>query len=214
MEKAFEAKSVEECLEAACKEFQAKKEELDFSVVQEPSKGFLGIGSKNAIVKVSLNDTFNVRQIKEFLEKLIGFYNQKVEINVDIVKEMLSYSVRIKSDSPLSNLIGKHGHTMEAIEHILSVYINKINDHRISVKVDINDYRTRRENFVKQIVTESIKKIESGRAKRISLEPMNIHERKIAHEILSQYPNLKAYSVGNEPYRHIIIESSKVKISK
>lgn len=214
MEKTFEAKSVEECLEMACKEFKAKKEELNFSIVQEPSKGFLGLGSKNAIVKVSLNDAFNVRQIKEFLEKLIGFYGQTAEIKIDVVKEMSSYSIKVSSDNPLSNLIGKHGRTLEALEHILSVYLNKLNDHKISIQIDINDYRKRMENFVRQVIVDSIKRMEKGHLKKISLEPMNVHERKIAHEILSQYSDLRAYSVGSEPHRHIIIENLKVKIPK
>jgi spoIIIJ-associated protein len=212
MEKEFEAKSVEESLELACKELNVRSEEINFSVVQEPSRGFLGIGSKSAIVKVSINDNYNVRIIKEFLEKMLKFYGQEGEVIVDVLKTMSFYSVKVKSTSALSNLIGKHGKTMESVEHLLSVYVNKMNDHKISILLDVNDYRIRREAFIRKMVNDAITKIRKQNVRRISLEPMDNRERKIVHEILSQNSDLKAYSVGDEPYRHIVIENLKVRI--
>lgn len=212
MEKEFESKSVEESLELACKEFKAKREELSFSVVKESAKGFLGIGAKNAIVKVSLNDNYNIRIIEEFLEKLLDFYGQSGAVNVDVLKELSSYFVKIKSENALSNLIGKHGRTMESAEHLLSVHVNKMNDHRIAVFLDVNDYRARREDFIRKTVDDAIFKIRKRNVKKIALEPMDAHERKIVHEILSHARDLKAYSTGNEPYRYIVIENLKVKI--
>ncbi len=212
MEKELESRSVEEALELACKELKVKRDEINFSIVQEPSKGFLGIGSKNAIVKVSLNDNYNIRIIKDFLQQILKFYNQDGEIIVDVLKEMSTYAVKVKSKNALSNFIGKHGRTMESIEHLLSVHINKMNDHKISIFLDVNDYRIKREEFIKKMVNDAIIKIRKQNVKRISLEPMDARERKIVHEILSHNDDLKAYSVGNEPYRHIVIENLKVRI--
>ncbi len=212
MEKEFEGKSVEEALELACKELNVKREEINFSVVQTPVKGFLGIGSKNAIVKVSTNDNYNSRIIREFLEQVLKFYGQEGEIIVDVLREMSLYSVKVKSKNSLSNFIGKRGKTMESIEHLLSVYVNKMNDHKISITLDVNDYKVRREEFIKKLVNDAIVKIRKQNVRRISLEPMDARERKIAHEILSHHNDLKAYSVGNEPYRHIVIENLKVRI--
>ncbi len=214
MDRQFEGKSVEEAIELACKELKVLKNELDVLIVQESSRGFFGIGSKNAIVKVSGNDNYNIRLITEFLSNILNFYDQKADIKVEVINSMTLYSVKIKSENPLSSIIGKHGRTMEAIEHLLSVYINRLNDHHVTTFIDVNDYKLRREDFVRRSVNEAIQKIKKGESRKIELEPMNSHERKIAHEILSHQENIRSYSVEDEPYRHIIIESAKVRTVK
>uniref|UniRef100_A0A7V3RF59 RNA-binding protein KhpB n=1 Tax=Mesoaciditoga lauensis TaxID=1495039 RepID=A0A7V3RF59_9BACT len=214
MEKQFESKNIEEAIEIACKDLNVSKEEFDFVVVQEQVKGFFGIGSKNAIIKVTLNDNYNLKAILEFLSKTLSFYGQNPEIKVETIKPMACYSVKVSSDEPLSNLIGKHGHTMESIEHLLSVYVNKLNDHHVSITLDVSEYRIKREEFVKRIVNEAIQKVKKDENRKVSLEPMDSHERKIAHEILSHNADIRSYSVGSEPYRHIVIENAKIRISK
>ena len=121
--------------------------------------------------------------------------------------------MRISSEDSLSELIGKHGHTLNAVEHLLLVYLNKQNDHHISVFVDVNNYKERKEEFIRNMAENAIEKIKKG-SRRISLEPMSSHERKIVHEVLSHHRNVHSYSVGTEPHRYVVIEKAKTSVRR
>ncbi|WP_456398494.1 RNA-binding cell elongation regulator Jag/EloR [Mesoaciditoga sp.] len=208
MEKIYKGKSVSECLESALKDLGVFEEEVDYEVLQEPSKGFLGIGAKDAEIRVTLNDNYNIRLIKNFLTTLMEFYGVEYKIEVKIVRTMTVYSVKIESVEALAELIGKHGRTLSAVEHMLSVYLNKKNDHHISVFVDINDYKERKEELIRRIAENAVSKIRRG-TRKVSLEPMGSRERKIVHEVLSHFDDVRSYSVGTEPYRYVVIEAVK-----
>ncbi len=136
------------------------------------------------------------------------FYGVEYKIEVKIVRTMTVYSVKIESVEALAELIGKHGRTLSAVEHMLSVYLNKKNDHHISVFVDINDYKERKEELIRRIAENAVSKIRRG-TRKVSLEPMGSRERKIVHEVLSHFDDVRSYSVGTEPYRYVVIEAVK-----
>lgn len=213
MEKEYEAKTVEEAIELACRDFEVSKDEIDHDVVQESTHGFFGIGSKNAIVKIRFNDNYNKRLVENFISNILKFYDQNSSVRIEVLRPMTVYSVKIEGENPLSELIGKHGRTLGSLEHLTSVYLNKKNDHHISVFLDVNDYKVRREDIIRKMVGDAVAKVKRG-TRRVSLEPMNSHERKIVHEILSSYGDIKSYSVGIDPYRHVVIEKSKVKVKE
>ncbi len=213
MGETYEAKSVDDCVKKAINELEVLEEEIDYEVVQEPSRGFLGIGAKNAIVKIKLNDEYNVNLIKKFVFRLLDFYMVNSKVEVEVNRPMTTYGVRISSEDSLSELIGKHGHTLNAVEHLLLVYLNKQNDHHISVFVDVNNYKERKEEFIRNMAENAIEKIKKG-SRRISLEPMSSHERKIVHEVLSHHRNVHSYSVGTEPHRYVVIEKAKTSVRR
>ncbi len=213
MEKIYRGKNVEECLKNALKDLDVLEEEIDYEVIQEPSRGFFGLGAKEAEIRVKLNDRYNVNLIKKFISTLMGFYGVKYEIEVKSVRPMTVYSVKINSEEALSELIGKHGRTLSAMEHLISVYLNKKNDHHVSIFVDVNNYKERKEEFIKKIAENAVSKIKKG-AKRVALDPMSNRERKIVHEFLSHFKDIKSYSVGTEPYRYVVVEKVKVSIRR
>lgn len=213
MEKVFEAKNIRECLDRACEELNVSEEEIDYEVLQEPTHGFLGMGAKNAMIKIKFNDKYNINAMRRFLSKLLDFYGINAKITIDVIKPMVVYSVNINGEDSLSELIGKHGHTLSAIEHLVSVYMNKHNDHHVSIFVDVNDYKKRKEEIVKRMAESAVLGIKGG-TKKISLEPMNSRERKIVHEVLSKYENIRSYSVGTEPYRYVVIEKMRSKVKR
>ena len=211
MEKIFEAKSVKECLNEACKALNVSEEEFDFEVLQEPTHGFLGIGAKNAVIKVKFNDKYNVNKVKEFLLKLLSFYKINAKVTVEVIRPMVVYAAKISGKESLAELIGKHGHTLNAIEHLVSVYVNKHNDHHISISVDVNDYKKRKEEIVRKMAESVALKVRNG-IKKVSLKPMNARERKVVHEVLSKYEDIRSYSVGVEPYRHVVVEKVMIRV--
>ncbi len=213
MEETYEAKNVNDCVKTAVNELGISEEEMDYEVIQEPSHGFFGIGAKNAIVKVKLNDRHNVKLIKNFVLKLMSFYKVDSRVEVKATRPMTMYNVKVSSDDSLSELIGKHGHTLNAVEHLLLVYLNKQNDHHVSVSVDVNNYKERKKGFIRNMTEMAAEKIKKGSGK-ISLEPMSSRERKVVHEVLSHYKGLRSYSVGTEPYRHVVIERTDVNIQR
>ncbi len=211
MEKIFEAKNIKECLDKAYEELDVSEEEIDYEVLQESTHGFLGIGAKNAVIRVKFNDRYNINSIRKFLSRLLDFYGVNAKIAIDVIRPMVIYSVRINGKDSLSELIGKHGHTLSAIEHLVSVYMNKHNDHHVSISVDVNDYKKRKEEIVKRMAESAVAKIKRG-TKKISLEPMSARERKIVHEVLSKYDDIRSYSVGTEPYRYVVVEKVRVRV--
>jgi spoIIIJ-associated protein len=205
MEKTYRGKNVEECLKNALEDLGVLEEEIDYEVTQEASKGFFGLGAKEAEISVKLNDKYNINLIKQFLSTLMSFYGVKYEVEVKSVRPMTVYSVSIKSDEPLAELIGKHGRTLSAMEHLISVYLNKKNDHHVSIFMDVNNYKERKEEFIRRMAENAVSKVRRG-AKKVSLEPMSSRERKIVHEVLSRFNDVRSYSVGTEPYRYVVIE--------
>ena len=213
MEKIYRGKNVEECLKNALDDLNVLEEEIDYEVVQEASRGFFGLGAKEAEIRVKFNDKYNINLIKNFLSTLMSFYNVKYDVEVNSVRPMTVYSVKIKSEEPLSEMIGKHGRTLSSIEHLISVYLNKKNDHHVSIFVDVNDYKERKEEFIKKMAESAAMKIRRG-AKRVSLEPMSSRERRIVHGVLSRFSDIRSYSVGTEPYRYVIVEKVKTGIRR
>lgn len=213
MRETYEAKSVNDCIKMAVSELRISEEEIDYEIIQKPSRGFLGLGAKNAIVKVKLNDKYNVNLIKKFVFRLLSFYKTNANVEVEVTRPMAVYNVKISSDDSLSELIGKHGHTLSAVEHLLLVYLNKQNDHHVSVFVDVNNYKERKKEFIRNMAENAVEKIRKG-SRRISLEPMSSRERKIVHEVLSHYRDMHSYSVGTEPYRYVVIEKARTGVRR
>ncbi len=209
MEKRYRAKSIDECVKNAITDLGVLEEEIDYEVVQEPSRGFFGLGAKEAEISVKLNDTYNINLIKYFFSTLMGYYAMEYTLDVEVIRTMGVYSAKLRSKEPFSELIGKHGHTLNAIQHLVSVYLNKKNDHHVSVFVDVNGYKERKEEFIKRIAQSAALKVKRG-GKKVSLDPMSSRERKIVHEVLSHFKDIHSYSVGVEPYRYVVIEKARV----
>jgi spoIIIJ-associated protein len=112
MEKRYKAKSIDECVKNALGDLGVSEEEIDYEVIQEPSRGFFGLGAKEAEISVKLNDMYNVNLIKRFLSTLMGYYGATYTLEVEPIRSMSVYSVKVKSEESLSELIGKHGHTL------------------------------------------------------------------------------------------------------
>ena len=244
------AKTIEEATSQATAQIESQGRVVtSVKVLEEPSKGFLGFGKKDALVRVYFEaaavthtavteepvvpvveivtevavDTVETVETeipvvvedgitkaeqdfiadtgKEFLLGMFGKMGLSVQIEKVTTKDKITFQVH---GEDLGILIGKHGQTLDAIQYLTNLVANKEVRRRCQIVVDVENYRSRREETLIQLAHRLGAKVRRTRQK-IALEPMNAFERKIIHLALQNEKNIKTDSEGQEPYRHIVI---------
>jgi len=142
---------------------------------------------------------------KEFLEKLMS--EMGLEATVTVASNADSVYVDIDGKDT-GTVIGKRGQTLDAVQYLTSLVVNKGEDEYIRVVVDAEGYRAKREITLEKLAYRLAEKaVKTGRSVR--LEPMNPYERKVIHTTLQTVPSVTTKSEGNEPYRRVVIEPAK-----
>lgn len=196
-------KTVEEAIEVALKELNVTEENVNIEVLEEPAKGLLGIGAKPALVKVTLKDNKN-EIINEFLTKVAGCMN--ITLTNKIEEKDGRISVNMEGND-MGLLIGYRGETLEALQTILGVVANKGSEDYVRIDLDAENYREKRKETLKNLASK--KAYEAVKYnKNITLEPMNAYERRIIHMALQDNEKVTTYSIGEEPYRKIVIKKA------
>ena len=244
------AKTIEEATSQATAQIESQGRVVtSVKVLEEPSKGFLGFGKKDALVRVYFEaaavthtavteepvvpvveivtevavDTVETVETeipvvvedgitkaeqdfiadtgKEFLLGMFGKMGLSVQIEKLTTKDKITFQVH---GEDLGILIGKHGQTLDAIQYLTNLVANKEVRRRCQIVVDVENYRSRREETLVQLAHRLGAKVRRTRQK-IALDPMNAFERKIIHLALQNEKNIKTDSEGQEPYRHIVI---------
>ncbi|MFW6282222.1 MAG: RNA-binding cell elongation regulator Jag/EloR [bacterium] len=203
-----EGKTVEEAVDQALAILNINKDEAEINVIEEGNPGFLGfIGSKNALVEVKVKKN-PVKIGKEFLEEVFSNTNLDVEINI-IEDKTNSEQVVYNLNSPdLGIVIGHRGETLDALQYLTSLVVNKNIDNYFRVLLDAEGYRDRRKQTLIRLAKKLARKcLKKGR--KVVLEPMPPHERRIIHMTLKDDPRVKSYSEGEEPFRKVMIEATE-----
>lgn len=242
--KVFYAKSSEEAVEQLLKSTKADKDSIKITVLEKPSKGFLGIGAKSGVFsleyevaketepakeeilvedevlktepsgqdkvenkeiqdKVNITDEDEIRIAREFVVELLK--NADVEAEVDVVLEDNLIKVKISGDDA-SCLIGRRGDTLDAIQFLTGLALNKFNkDSHTRVFVDIENYRSKREESLKRYCYKAAREVAKTRRTK-KLDFMNPYERRIIHLALQNDRFVITYSEGTDPYRRVVIE--------
>ena len=275
---------VDSAVELALAELKLTKDEVDITVLEEPSRGFFGIGSRLALVRVEKKKTESVKEESSISEKsnsektskddkyeAVGIFKRKnnESSKVETVKtskkdnKLSAETAEIKTDIPGENkkildfyadieplpicedhiakeflnevleqmgldlkltvkadeknvyikiegedsgtIIGKRGQTLDAIQYLTSLVVNKDRQDHVKVVVDAENYRSRREETLKKLAKRLADKVVRT-ARPVKLEPMNPYERKVIHSTLQDNPEVLTRSEGEDPYRRIIIE--------
>lgn len=211
-----EGKTTNEAIENGLKKLGVTKKDVEIKVLEEEKKSFFDILAPR-IVKVELilkegkkehrEVKVGEKDIEEAVNKTKNFLN-------DLKKELgnIEYAVEIKEDiiyikiegEKAADLIGYRGETLESIQNIISAIANKETSARVKIIVDILNYKEKRRNSL-EILAKKVEKtvIKSGKPYR--LEPMNAYERKIIHTALQESSEVTTNSVGEEPYRRVIV---------
>lgn len=198
----FEGKTVDEAITNASIELGIASSDLVYEVETEGSTGFLGMFAKPAIIKVQPKVPMDKRA-KEFLDKL--FTAMKVETEVKIQMDAENSAMDIELSGPdMGILIGKRGQTLDSIQYLTSLYVNKESDSYIRVKIDTENYRERRKETLENLAKNIAYKVKRTR-RSVYLEPMNPYERRIIHSALQNDKYVCTKSEGEEPYRKVVV---------
>ena len=198
----FSAKTVNDAIIEACQKFTVASDKLEYEVIEEGSSGFLGIGYKTAVIKArvksSVEDT-----AKDFLNGVFEAMNMVVVSEVKYNEDENTMDIELSGDE-MGVLIGKRGQTLDSLQYLVSLVVNKDTENYIRVKVDTENYRQRRRETLENLAKNISFKVK--RTKRaVSLEPMNPYERRIIHSALQNDRYVTTHSEGNEPYRHVVV---------
>ena len=257
------AKNLSDAITEACQKLSVTSDRLYYEVVEEGSNGFLGIGSKPAVIKAAVKE--EVEKEKEAAAKSEapkvtktvepssavkpsssekssnaansssaaktesvvktanaavsdGTFEKKAEVFLkDVFQAMdMSVSINVKYDAAdrsmdidlsgdqMGILIGKRGQTLDSLQYLVSLVVNKDCDDYIRVKVDTENYRERRKETLENLAKNIAYKVK--RTKRpVSLEPMNPYERRIIHSALQNDKYVTTHSEGDEPFRRVVV---------
>jgi spoIIIJ-associated protein len=194
------AKTVDEAIESALEYLDAKKEDVEITVLDAGSKGFIGFGSKPARVlvktKPSPEDT-----AKEFIREVSLAMGLSVTIETQLKDKHLYINMVGEN---MGVLIGKRGQTLDSLQYLTNLVVNRCGVPEFSVILDTENYRKRRKETLESLAMSLAKKVKATK-KNVVLEPMSRYERHIIHTALQHDRYVKTHSEGNEPYRNVII---------
>ena len=252
---------IEEAVRLALLDLKCSRDEVEVTVLEEPTKGFLGIGAKLAKVRVEkIKPVVEEKKPEPKAEKKEPKHKERkskekkthekksqdskedktlnlalYDVDKDSLKDVedhealtflkditekmgLNLNFNAKAGDGIVYLemngqdsrtvIGKRGQTLDAIQYLTSLVVNKDKDKYVKVVVDAENYRAKRQKTLEQLANRLAAKVVKTK-KYVRLEPMNPYERKVIHATLQKNPNITTRSEGEEPYRRVIIELKK-----
>ncbi len=200
------AKTVDDAITEACRKLSVTSDKLEYDVIDEGSAGFLGIGSRSAVIKAKVKSS--VQDIaRSFLNDVFEAMNLTVVIEIKYDELDHFMEIDLQGDE-MGVLIGKRGQTLDSLQYLTSLVVNKEVENYIRVKVDTENYRKRRKDTLENLAKNIAFKVK--RTKRpVSLEPMNPYERRIIHSALQNDRYVMTHSEGDEPFRRVVVTLKK-----
>jgi len=199
IQKEYEGKTVTDATIEACKDLGISREDLEFEVVKEGSKGLLGIGGRNAVIKVlsdgleqettdqaitpavsssNTSESVDTKKVEEIFNQIVAHFVEDSTVEIEVSDKNIL--IKLKSDSNLGFLIGKKGEMIKNIEFLLGRIASKQNAESIFVSIDINSFREKKDAELVERVAALIEKVVSIN-RPLSLNPMNSYERRICY---------------------------------
>ncbi|MBP7330748.1 MAG: R3H domain protein [Firmicutes bacterium ADurb.Bin373] len=198
-------KTIDEAVDKALKELDATRDEVEVDVLEEPSRGIFGlIKVRPARVKVTLKDN-PLKKASGLLKSI--FQTMDLDIKINISENDKTMFINLEG-TDLGILIGRRGETLDALQYLLNLAVNKNQEIRKKIIIDIEGYRDRREKTLQRLAIKLADKARQ-RGRNVVLEPMSSQERRIIHTALQGRDDIYTFSEGDEPYRKIIISPKK-----
>lgn len=221
------ARTVDDAITEACEQLSVTSDRLYYDIISEGSNGFLGINAKPAVIKAAVkeeteeettevpskkasdneSDVDYVEVTKKFLSDI--FSAMKMDYSADVSYNEKDSQLDVKLEgADMGVLIGKRGQTLDSLQYLVSLVVNREAKEYIHVKVDTEDYRERRRATLENLASNIGRKVKKTR-QPVSLEPMNPYERKIIHSALQNDKFVTTHSEGEEPYRRVVVTLKK-----
>ena len=228
----FKGKTKNDAITEACRHFSIPSDKLEYEVIDEGKAGLFGLGAKPAVIKArvkeevvetketkKLVDSPEIASVKtyaesipdidveavskKFLTDVFAAMNINVEIHTTYNDSLKNLDVDLSGDE-MGVLIGKRGQTLDSLQYLISLVVNKGTGEYIRVKVDTENYRQRRKETLENLAKNISYKVKRTR-RPVSLEPMNPYERRIIHSALQNDKYVTTHSEGDEPFRRVVV---------
>ncbi len=221
-------RTVEEAIRAALRTLGAKREDVDLMVLDEGSRGMLGLGSREARVRVTLLSAIEAGEAEDMVaaapepaspEAEGGTADDPVAVARRVTASLLDAmgmgasvtareedgGVSVTVTGPqLAPLIGRHGQTLEALDLLVNLMTARRLGRRVPVAVDAERYRERRRETLEALTRRVVSRVQRG-GEPAPLDPMPASERRFIHTMLADDPHVTTYSEGDGADRHIVI---------
>jgi spoIIIJ-associated protein len=193
--------TVEEAVKSALAQLQITKDRTDVDIIDQGKKGIFGIfGSRPAVVKVTVIID-PIEEAQKFLTQVSEQMGAPAEIEIKRDGKHVHF---IMTGEKIALLIGKRGQTLNSLQYLTQLVLNRFSNQYLTVILDAEDYRKRRNETLIQLAHRlALKAVKSG--KDVTLEPMPSYERKVIHAALSENKRVKTFSDGTEPHRFMVI---------
>ena len=202
----FSGKTIDDAINKAILELRITSEDLEYIVLEKGSSGILGFGSKPAVIEAWAKQTI-AGTANDFLQSVFETMGMVVNVVSEYNEEERVLSLDLQGDD-MGILIGKRGQTLDSLQYLTSLVVNKKTDEYVRVKLDIENYRERREETLENLARSIAAKVKKSH-KPIVLEPMNPYERRIIHSCLQNDRFVFTSSEGEEPYRHVVVSPKR-----
>jgi spoIIIJ-associated protein len=202
----FTGKTVDDAKRNALTELKLTEDKIKIQVLEEGNKGFLGIiGTKPAKIKVTVKRDY-IYEGNKFLQDILDCMDVKTEITFKEENNIINVTL---TGQNMGILIGYRGETLDSLQYLLSLIINKGHESEYKrVVLDTENYRLKREETLQRLAEKMASRVKRS-GKYIKLEPMNPYERRIIHSSLQNDPYINTYSEGDEPYRRVVVDLQK-----
>lgn len=196
------ARTVEEALAAAAERLGVARDDLEAEVVEEPSRGFLGlVGQRDAVVRARARLT-KARFAALFLSEVARRAGLAVRVRVEEHAGFIA--ARVEGGPDLGVLIGRRGAALQALQYLVNVAAGRVSEERRRIVLDVGGYRERRREALERLALRMAERARRTR-RQVILEPMSAAERRIIHLALQDHPDVRTESTGAEPNRRVVI---------
>ncbi len=193
-------KTVEEAIQAALAELGCSREDVTVEELVKPRSGFFGIGAIEARVAVTYNPS-PAEHAREFLTGLLEHMGVEAEVVEVPAEEGIAFDIRGEN---MGVVIGRRGDTLDALQYITSIVVNRGADEHIKLTIDTENYRKKREESLANLANKVAARVLKYR-KSVTLEPMTAYERRIIHSTLQNTRGVTTFSTGSEPNRRVVV---------
>lgn len=196
--------TVEDAVKSALEQLQTSEDQVDVEVIDEGKRGILGIfGSKLAVVHVTRVKN-QIEEAEKFILETAENMNVDIELTTTTKDNLVTFDMQ---GEKIAVLIGKRGQTLNALQYLVQLVINKDGKQFYRVMLDAEGYRNRRKETLETLAVRMADKSKRLNQK-VTLEPMPAYERKIIHAALQGRKDVSTESGGVEPHRHVVIKTT------
>lgn len=198
-----EGKTVQDAVMNAAVQLGVPSSDLEYEVIDEGNKGFLGLFNvKPAIIEIVQRESL-LDITTDYLNELFDAMGVETKCDINFDENNNKMDINLSGDN-MGILIGKRGQTLDSLQYLISLFVNKNSDNYVKVQLDTENYRERRKKTLENLARNIAYKVKRTR-RSISLEPMNPYERRIIHSALQNDRYVCTKSEGEDPYRKVVI---------